>query len=344
MLVSVLIGLVLGILVLILNLPKVSKTARSKKTPWAIRRQLYAKGKEAGFSRKELHFLRNVALQSGMEDYASLFQKADQLDTCIRTLLWTIRVSREEDPEKQDFLGRLYECRKNIELEGTQQRLTNSYEITEGRVLRIVINYSAIYHSTVLKNTSLYLLLTRPASPDAAAAASWKGKRLSVYFWNEGDAGYVFDCTVLDEVFANGAAAIQVSHSNSLFRTQNRKSIRMKIHRSSVLSILNDEELSDEPKTEAGAGLKCFVEDLSDAGCLVAIGGKACRGMRIKIQFVLENKPITMIGTVRSVEYNGESNRSHLHVAADPLPQETKNVIFGAMFGMPPEDTNFLRE
>jgi hypothetical protein len=310
--------------------------------PWIARRQFYAIGKETGFSRKEIRFLRNVALQHEMEDYPSLFQKADQLDTCIRTLLGTIRAGKEDDPEKQDFLGRLYECRKKINLGGSPQRLTSSHEITEGQGLRIVINYSAIYQAVVLKNNTQHLLLTRPVSPYAAAAVSWKGKRFSAYFWNNGDAGYVFDCTVLDEVFINGSAAIQVSHSNSLFRTQNRKSIRMKIHESSILYILNDKEVSNEP--ELPPGLKCFVEDLSDSGCLITIGGKAVRGLRVKIQFMLGDKPITMTGTVRGMEYDGESNLSHLHIAADPLPREIKNVICGAMFAMPPENENFLLE
>jgi hypothetical protein len=39
-----------------------------------------------------------------------------------------------------------------------------------------------------------------------------------------------------------------------------------------------------------------------------------------------------MSGTVLSVDYNGETNRSLLHIEADPLSQEAKNAIFAEMF------------
>jgi hypothetical protein len=54
-------------------------------------------------------------------------------------------------------------------------------------------------------------------------------------------------------------------------------------------------------------GLKRFVEDSSDTG-----------------------------GEVRSVEYNEATNRSLLHVEADPLSQEAKNAIFAEMFSAVP--------
>ena len=182
--------------------------------------------------------------------------------------------------------------------------------------------------------------MTRPTNPKAVTTLSWAGQQLSIYFWKEGDAGYVFDCAVLDEVYVQGVAAIQVSHSDSLFRAQKRKSIRIKTHKSSFLYILNHQTASN--KLEPMPGLKCFVEDLSDTGCSVTIGGKANPGMRVKLQFVLNNNPLNMSGTVRSVEYDEETNRSLLHIEGDPLNQETKNSIFGEIFGMLPEDDNFL--
>jgi hypothetical protein len=78
------------------------------------------------------------------------------------------------------------------------------------------------------------------------------------------------------------------------------------------------------------------VEDLSDTGCAVTIGGRAGKGLRVKLQFELNKKPFTMSGTVRSVDYNGETNRSLLHIEADPLNQEAKNAIFAEMFDAVP--------
>jgi len=95
-------------------------------------------------------------------------------------------------------------------------------------------------------------------------------------------------------------------------------------------------------RIESEPGLKCFMDDLSDTGCAITIGGKAEAGLRVKVQFALSNTPISMSGTVRSVEFKGELGRSILHIEADPLPIETRNKILGEVFGMLPEDEEEL--
>ena len=49
-----------------------------------------------------------------------------------------------------------------------------------------------------------------------------------------------------------------------------------------------------------------------------------------------------MSGNVRYVEYKEDTNRSLLHVEADPLPIEIRNQILGEVFGMLPEDEEEL--
>ena len=112
------------------------------------------------------------------------------------------------------------------------------------------------------------------------------------------------------------------------------------MHKSAFLYLLTSEE--DVNKLEINPGLKCFLEDLSDTGCAVTIGGKAQSAIRIKVQFALNNAPIVMSGTVRSVEYHEDANRSLLHVEADPLPIEIRNQILGEVFGMLPEEEEDL--
>jgi hypothetical protein len=88
--------------------------------------------------------------------------------------------------------------------------------------------------------------------------------------------------------------------------------------------------------------VKCFLKDLSDTGCAITIGGKASVGIRIKVQFALNNIPLCMSGTVRSLEYKEDTNRSVLHVESDPLPIEIRNLILGEVFGMLPEEEEDL--
>ena len=336
MLLPVLVAIIIvsGVLILVLSITK------REKSGWF---QFYAKGKDAGFSFREIELLRRLAVKSNLEDPSSLFWSQNQLDICIRSLVRTIHLSTGADnQENHDFLAKLYDFRKKIEMEKPRIKngISNSRQITDGQTLRILITGSGVFKSQVVKNTNQYLTISRPTSNKAPGTFSWQGMKISVYFWREDDAGYVFDSEVLDEVFSKGIASLKISHGESLFRTQKRKSVRVKLHKSAFLYLLADEE--DVSKIEVKPGLKCFLEDLSDTGCAVVIGGKALAGLRIKVQFALNNSPIIMSGTVRSVEIKEEQNRSLLHIESDPLPIEVRNNILGEVFGMLPEEEEDL--
>jgi len=305
--------------------------------------QFHAKGKDAGFSFKEIELLRKLAVKSNLVDPASLFTSQHQLDMCIRSLVRSIHLSGGTDAlANQDFLAKLYDFRKKIEMDSPKSKkgITNSRQISDGQNLRILAVGSGLFKSQVVKNTSQYITILRPTSNKLPGTFSWVGLKISVYFWRDDDAGYVFDSEVLDEVFSKGIASLKVSHGASLFRTQKRKSVRVKMHKSAFLYLLTDE--NDVNKLEVNPGLKCFLEDLSDTGCAITIGGKAQASIRIKVQFALNNTPIVMSGTIRSVEYNEEQSRSILHVEADPLPIEIRNQILGEVFGMLPEEEEDL--
>jgi len=305
--------------------------------------QFFAKGKDSGFSFKEIELLKRLAVKSKLEDPKSLFFSNKQLDTCISSLIKNLRLAgTENEKENQDFLSKLYEFRKKIEMEKPRIKngIPSSRQISEGQNLRVLVKDYGVYQSQVIKNISGYLTISRPMSNKIPATFSWMGLKLSVYFWRDEDAGYVFDSEVQDEVFSKGISSLKISHSDTLFRTQKRKSVRVKKHKAAFLyPVVNESEIH---KIEENPGIKCFIEDLSDSGCCITVGGKAQPGLRVKAQFHLNNSLICMAGTVRMVEHKEEMNRSKLHVEADPLPIEVRNQILGDVFGMLPEEEEEL--
>jgi c-di-GMP-binding flagellar brake protein YcgR len=234
----------------------------------------------------------------------------------------------------QDFLFKLYEYRKKIEMEkpGIKNGISNSRQISEGQNLRILVSGTGVFRSQVIKNTPQNITISRPVNDKVGSNFSWIGTKMSVYFWREDDAGYVFDSGAIDEVFSKGISSLKIEHSDSLYRTQKRKSIRIKMHRPAYLYPLAPGE--NTGKAETAPGARCFLEDLSDTGCAVTIGGQAAAGMRLKVQFALNGVPICMSGTVRSVDYKEALQRSLLHVEADPLPLYAQNEILAEIFGM----------
>jgi c-di-GMP-binding flagellar brake protein YcgR len=309
--------------------------SRSKKTSNGNWIQFFAKGKDAGFSFKEIEKLRLIAVQCDLEDPCSLFSSRSLLDKCIFIMVQRLKMSGEsEERETQDFLSRVYEYRQHMEVSepDAESTISSSRKISEGQVLRIFINKKGIYKSYVVKNTSQYMTISRPVNSNLPSVSPWAGTRFSVYFWRMDDAGYVFESEALDEVFSMGISSLKISHSDTLMRTQKRKSLRVKMHKPAYLYLATEDEPPHE--LERQPGLKCYVEDLSDTGCAIVVGGKAETDIRVKVQFALDEIVICMTGIVRSINFDESTGRSLLHIEAEPIPIDMRNIIFGEVFGM----------
>jgi hypothetical protein len=329
--------LIIGILLVIMLLTQKPKDDKAKKSS---RIQFFAKGKKAGFHFGELELLYQLAIKSNLQDASLLFSSQTHLDTCISTLLKSARLSGEDKQRKsQDFLARLYDYRKQIEFEKPEYRkgIKTTRNIDDDQPLKILIRGIGVFPSRVIKNTSHYMTILKPTE-NVPPGINWSGRKISIYFWRRDDAGYVFDSFVSDEVFSRGYASLQISNSDALFRTQKRNAVRVKMDKPAFLYLSKNGVLSKGP--EKLPGLKCMLSDLSESGYAVIIGGKAKKGIRIKVQFALKDAPITMNGTVKSVDYIENENKSILHVEADPLPLAVKNRIQGEVFGVQENDND----
>jgi c-di-GMP-binding flagellar brake protein YcgR len=309
---------------------------REKSGNWL---QFFAKGKESGFNLKDLEQLRKLVATSDIKDPISIFKSQKQFELVIRSMVNAVRLSGERDnPDTQYFLSKLFDYFKKIEMETaeTKSRISNSRQIKEGQPLRVLVAGTGVYKSEVIKNIGNYLTISRPVNTKNAASMHWHGVKLSIYFWREDDAGYVFDTEVIDEVFSKGISSLKVEHTESLFRTQKRKSLRIKFRRPAFLYLVDE---SDNPhRLEKSAGLRCMLDDISDTGCAFRVNGQATVGLRLKVQFSLDKIPICIPATVRSVEYNNETNASLVRMEADPLPIGTRNHILCEVFDLLPEE------
>jgi c-di-GMP-binding flagellar brake protein YcgR len=333
--------LIIGIVLFMVMSQKPQKDAKKKKASWV---QFFAKGKDAGFSFKEIELLRQLAIKNNLDHPSSLFWSQTQLDACISSFVKNARISGEDQQqETQDIISKLYDYRKKIELEKPQYKkgLTSSHNIEEGQPLKITVKKMGTFPSKVIKNTTQYLTVEKPSGNDVPASIKWSGAEISIYFWRRDDAGYVFASSVWDEVSTKDGKALQISHNDSLRRTQKRTSIRVKIEKPAFLYLLNGGETNKA--AENNSEIKCRLSDLSEDGCSVIVEGSSKPGFRVRVQFALGENPISIDGTVRSVDYKEKEDKSILHIESDPMSLAIKNRIRGEVFGVE-ENSDYLSQ
>ena len=103
------------------------------------------------------------------------------------------------------------------------------------------------------------------------------------------------------------------------------------------LYIIKD-EVVDYNVVETHDGYKCLIEDISEAGALVRIGGKGVQNVQIKLQFPIQSMLIIMFGVVRTVEFNEAENQSLLHFECVHIDTAMKNEVLKYVYDMLPQN------
>ncbi|HUW71129.1 MAG TPA: flagellar brake protein [bacterium] len=301
--------------------------------------EYYARGKEVGFTMAETKAIMNMSRLAGVRDPTSALWSIRELDVCIRAFGKKNRAEgKDRDRATLQFMEKLYDFRKRLEFEQPKYKagITNSRLIRTNQRIRILIEGIGVYSSTVIDSNDRYLVVSYPVGARVPPGFQWKGSRVSVYFWRQEDAGYVFDTYVLEDLRIRDIPVLQLGHSESLLRTQKRKSLRVRSRMPAYLYLLRRLEGAYE-KPERVPGLKCVIQDLSEDGVSVLIGGRAKVGLLVKAQFYVGDDQIVMSGTVRAAEYDVSKNQSLMHVEAVQPSPRMRNLIRSHVYNVGPE-------
>jgi hypothetical protein len=302
----------------------------------------YSRSRAHDFTQKEIAYLKSVLDELKIDKLSSLFWSDKVIDSVIRTIGAKQRLEGvDQEPESIKFLAKIYDLRKKVLLEGpkTKGALRSSARIAEGTRLRVIVEGLGVLNSKVYVNTEHALEISVPVGQRVPAGFVWRGKKVSVYFWRASDAGYSFDSYVIGESSTGRGASLLIGHTDSMFRTQKRQSIRVKGRLPAYLYILKRIEGAYE-KPEKSPGMKCFVEDLSEDGAAVFIGGKAKPDMLIKLQFYAGEILIVMSGTAKSVEYDQIKNQSLIHMQAQKPSPRMRNMILSYVYNVYNDEEN----
>ncbi|MCX7023176.1 MAG: PilZ domain-containing protein [Spirochaetes bacterium] len=299
----------------------------------------YARGRGEGFSFGEARELKSIAGTLGFSEPASIFWNAEELEQVIKIVAARGNVG-EGDREFDSYLDRLFQFRKKLEYEqpGHKYGLGSTKMISRNQRLRILVRGVGVFNSSVVDNNDRFMVCSFPIGIRLPKGFSWQGKHVSVYFWKREDAGYVYDTFVIDEIQTKGIPTLHLAHTEAMFRTQKRKSRRIVSKIPAYLYLVNRLEGAFE-KPERSPGMKCVIQDVSEDGFSLLIGGKAREGLLVKAQFYVGEDHIVMSGTVRAVDFSSDKNHSVIHVEAVKPSPRMSNLIRTFVYDLYSEKT-----
>ncbi len=317
----------------ILGVVVILRRAGGGKFPWI---QFYTKGKESGFNFKELNLLRRIAVENRLDNPTSLFWSIKQLDRSIKGVIVRFRAQgTEHDASHAQLISKLFDFRKRVEFDLPRYKLglKSTRKLPNRQRLTITLPGIGTYKSQIVENLRRYMAISYPEGPVLPPDFTWKNQKLNVYFWRVDDAGYVFETKVLEDFREQDYPILHIAHSDSLIRSQKRKSIREEVNKAAKVFPLSSIDGAGE-EIENRPGLRSRLLDISEDGAAVLVGGRAKVGLPVKVQFTLADEPLAMIGVVKGISYKQSKNQSILHIQAERVSPRTKNKILSYVYNL----------
>ena len=312
-------------------------------TAFKPRINFFITGLDSGFSFSEISMLWNAAEFCKLEQPTALFYSLPALTSCMTQI--SNVTSTDNNPKNQLLMTKLFNYRTKIQNEADEKKgMTTTHSLDKGQTLRIILPGKGVFASEIVGNGN-FLVINVPRQKNLIpfTGEDWVGKVISVYLWRKGDARYVFDTTVTQSGLFLGKSALFLKHSANLVRTQKRKAVRVQCQIYGMLYIIKKDK-ADLNAIETQNGFRCLIEDISEAGALIRIGGKGMQNVKIKLQYNIHNKLILMVGIIRTVEYNQEENQSLLHFECTHIETSMRNEVLKFVYNMMPENEKEVLE
>lgn len=296
-------------------------------------------GLDSKFSLSEIRLLWRVAKICELDQPLSLYWSMPSLTRCISQIKSDAdKKGKENSPDMQRLLSKLYSYRTRIETDADKKKgMESTRSLDKDQRLRIILPGRGVFSSQIVNNArELTISIPTQKGMIPVEGKDWIGKTINVYLWRKGDARYVFDTSVMGEGLFLGKPSLYLRHTDKLLRTQKRQSVRTQCKIYASLFIIKDRVI-DYNEVETKPGYRCLIEDISESGAMVRIGGKGVPNIQMKLQFNIEGKLIIMFGIVRTVEYNKTINQSRLHFECVHIEPSMKNEILSFVYNILPE-------
>lgn len=297
--------------------------------PWY---EFYSRGRKENFSFKEISFIKRIAVQNKLQKPQSIFWSTRQLDRCLKPAIRKIAADEKMTPEnKQAMMNKLLDLRTKAEfnLPKYKKRIRDTNSLLPRQKLIIRESTYGTFISWTVEITRKKLVVTQPSGQKEWDTLNWVSKKISVYFWRQEDAGYLFETKVLDQITQEEYPLLYLAHSSNLQRMQNRKNIRVQTRlRAKFNPVVYSLVEGDNRAFISKRGHAGQIIDISANGCCMLAGRMLKKNDRLKIDFNLTgSKRIIVLGVILNISKTPDERVRKYHIIFVKISPTSKNNI-----------------
>lgn len=279
----------------------------------------------------DLNYEETKALYELLDSYntknpLTCFTNAKLLDEILKKGLKDLKRNSDlTDQEKIYESSILLEIKAKIESNSRRNTgIRSTHLMAEGQKLVIFARNRGYFYGTIkaINSNHIILEILRKKVTEKILA---KDEYIKVYFWREGDAGYVFHSIILD--YGNSPKLFQIKHSDKLIRKQKRKYKRIPVNLMGSVYSTSSKIVEEKRRYYVldETVRNCNIIDLSAGGMKLVVEFIDFKEEIIKINFKLNRNEINIIGKI--IRLNKSESLNEVTIQNVKISLEDKNII-----------------
>jgi len=290
-------------------------------------------GLNLGITKPEIKLLRDMAYNSRLSHFNSIYSSIKALDRCVIKSVHILHESELPEAEKHSKIEEIFLLRNKMDniFLSRKQTLSSSEKLQSNQNIDLFFERIGTFKSKIIENSPEHLVVMIPIEALDNVEFTWKGKKVQCSFGKANDAEYTFASKVVEQNPGGNVGLLHIAHTNKMVRQQKRifrrnpSNISVNIYTLSISSTGGSKKISVASPTPFNG----VISNISGGGVAIRAGGTLAINTLIKLDFSLDFKE-TDIAIARVLAFSSIPNSADkiLHTKFERISKKTRNRIF----------------
>ncbi len=286
-----------------------------------------------GLSKEEIRLLKNMAFNSRLRNFNSIYTSEKMLDSSVVKSVNILKGQNISEEYKNSHIEELFLLRSKIDnIKASIKNLIHSTrKLQIGQEIDLTFARIGTFNSIIAENSPESFAAQIPAEALDNVEFTWKGKRVDIAFMVNSDAEYKATTKVLEQNPHGNTGLLLIAHVDKLTRIQKRLYRRNSTNLAVDIFVLKATGTGNKRRIAIANDIPFsgMIRDISAGGVAIQAKGGLQDNTLVKISFSLDlDNTEVAIGRVLVCTNVTNSPEKMLHIKIERISKKTRNRIF----------------